>query len=117
MTEQKHTPEPWAPFEQLTGLQKVYNCTTNEYECASISIPDYGRARECVNAIQGIPDPAEFIEATREVLKYFEVISSILEGQARKHSTPRLGDWHWPQIAKIFKQKSDRLYRAIGESK
>jgi hypothetical protein len=55
----QHTPEPWVGnSDYIIGLNQRIVCTLSEYEEANANAK---RIVECVNAMQGIADPKNFV--------------------------------------------------------
>ena len=59
----KHTPEPW-PERTVPKMGKNFD---PEQALIPLSLTDYGRARACVNALDGWDDPSAAGELLRAV--------------------------------------------------
>lgn len=75
--QQTWTPEPWVT---ASGLWDPFRGHENSATHPSVYVNDFGggilysstddeRARYCVNALAGIPDPAAFVRAVDELLR------------------------------------------------
>lgn len=71
----QHTPEPWGSIDTLDPRTDIPTASSRPTECCGsvlLKADDYYRARACVNALAGIPDPAAFVKAARELAATYE---------------------------------------------
>jgi hypothetical protein len=79
VSEQKHTPEPWEYWNERSGEENTFNIQCVRGDIVAICDDHWDRRGDdtneanaarivaCVNALDGIPDPAAFVERARAV--------------------------------------------------
>lgn len=79
--EQKHTPEPWhvGPFYKTDIMSSHGHVGCAGSLQSPQGITNAHRIVACVNACQGIDDPAKFVEAVRELDNYAGIVATVLE--------------------------------------
>lgn len=107
MTTPKHTPEPWAYNENThrvwanTHESEKYNhndaiiCELSHYTVADReAAANAARIVECVNAMEGKPNPAEYVQrATELAAKYNEQLIEIADLKAQREEAFKIIDW------------------------
>jgi hypothetical protein len=83
MDERKHTPGPWQTDNMGLGLGHIRSSDPNDqrmiaYAQASPTDANAARIVACVNALEGIEDPAAFVAAVRELVEAARSILAVV---------------------------------------
>jgi hypothetical protein len=75
MSKEKHTPEPWIVNDTSVGItissgkQNLYLMYMSATRTDRDNSANANRVVECVNAMEGIENPAEFMESVRKLVE------------------------------------------------
>lgn len=81
MSKQDWTIEPWPQLVEMPPRPDIPEAREYLTECCGsvlLNASHYARAKACVDPLAGIPDPAAYVKAMREVVTAAEAVKSTI---------------------------------------